>query len=1118
MPTSDQERKIARIAQMDWDEFEDRIGTAATRGASTTDEDALRAYFGAEEYEELKALAAQKRAVRAVANSLGNVVLLPGIMGSNLAAVDNGDQDVIWINLFRIARGQLDKLRLGPDGGDGGRVLPVTVDKRTYARALMKLSVRWDVEPFPFDWRRHLDIAADGLAKLIKDRFPNKPVHLVAHSMGGLVSRNFIHRHKDLWEEMKGDGTGARGGRLIMMGTPNYGSFAIPQALTGVEKMVRLLEKVDLSHNMKEVLEILDTFVGSYLMLPAPGKIPPETREIYRKEVWGRFPISAQHLDAALAFHKGLEDEATIDKDRMRYIAGCNQETLLGLMVIEPGEFRYVTTNEGDGRVPFTLGLLPGVPVYYVEEGHGSLPKNDRVIAAVDQLLERGSTLALPTRPPASRSILVQEGQDWHRSIGDYLVGAELEKTAKRAAQDEADADEIRIAEETLARAFQGESRPPRRASAAAGVEPTRATKKKPLAVEVVLGDVKQVAAPVVVVGSYKGVAPVNAIGEIDKALNYWISRAIEHSMLGADLGEVFFIPVLNKKIAASSVLVAGMGEEGRFNRHDLRYLMLNVTYAISALGEESFATILIGSGAGNLGLVDALRGLLFGVCDGLSRLGQESRLGRLTIVEYNAERHESIVSALETIQSEDSAAGFDIQISKRALPKKTRSQWARQLPPRPVDLSATFGPRITIERDETGDIFRFSALTSKAVVPVREVSIQSFFAEGIADRLMKSVTREEQEMLGRLLYSYLVPEDFESYFSPGDPVTLILDRSTAAFPWEMACFGTPQGVAFFGPELRLARQFKTLLSSRPAVAPRPTGPFRVLVVADPAPEAELQLPGARAEGEEVVRLLNQIKIEQGLRIDVISRIGAAECDPIEILALIMNQELDVIHFAGHGIYDTDHPDLGGWVFGRDSATGRIRTLSPREIFRVRRVPQLVFSNACFSSVVAQGRPLAADEMNRSLAGLAQAFFDRGVPNYLGAGWPIADDLAVKLAAEFYARCLTGRPAREFPLRTLGQEADGAAGRAARLTPMTVGESLAEARNLILNQGSTWGAYQHYGQPNACIFVPEQPEERWQAPRPAKKATAPATERPRAQAARAKPKPKTAGRGGRKTR
>jgi hypothetical protein len=81
----------------------------------------------------------------------------------------------------------------------------------------------------------------------------------------------------------------------------------------------------------------------------------------------------------------------------------------------------------------------------------------------------------------------------------------------------------------------------------------------------------------------------------------------------------------------------------------------------------------------------------------------------------------------------------------------------------------------------------------------------------------------------------------------------------------------------------------------------------------------------------------------------------------------------------------------------------------------------------------------------------------------------------------------------------MSQEGDGTAGHTTRLNPMTLGHSLAAARNLILNQGSTWGAYQHYGQPNARIFIPEQPAEWRRTPRSTRKPTA----------ARAKPKPKT---------
>ena len=97
-------------------------------------------------------------------------------------------------------------------------------------------------------------------------------------------------------------------------------------------------------------------------------------------------------------------------------------------------------------------------------------------------------------------------------------------------------------------------------------------------------------------------------------------------------------------------------------------------------------------------------------------------------------------------------------------------------------------------------------------------------------------------------------------------------------------------------------------------------------------------------------------------------------------------------------------PKRGGWVFGKD------RILTSREIFRARRVPRLIFANACYSAVVNPGKPLTAAEMNRGLAGIAEAFLERGVQNYIGSGWPVADDQAVQFALTFYSYALTGGP------------------------------------------------------------------------------------------------------------
>ena len=175
-------------------------------------------------------------------------------------------------------------------------------------------------------------------------------------------------------------------------------------------------------------------------------------------------------------------------------------------------------------------------------------------------------------------------------------------------------------------------------------------------------------------------------------------------------------------------------------------------------------------------------------------------------------------------------------------------------------------------------------------------------------------------------------------------------------------------------------------------------------MIADPAPEPEYQLAGARLEGREVVKLISRIKNEYELNIEVIDRIGDGECDPVGLLSLILDGNFDIIHYAGHGEFNVQEPKRGGWVFGKD------RILTSREIFRARRVPRLIFANACYSAVVNPGKPLTAAEMNRGLAGIAEAFLERGVQNYIGSGWPVADDQAVQFALTFYSYALTGGP------------------------------------------------------------------------------------------------------------
>jgi pimeloyl-ACP methyl ester carboxylesterase len=852
------------IAQMGWDALEARLQTS-TRGTThgSADEQALKEYFGEAEYHYVQQLAEQAHVLRSRTSILGNVVLLPGIMGSYLTTVaSSGDEDLIWVSLGRLALGRLERLQLTPPDGSKGvnpafQVKATGIDKRTYTRAMLWLRTRWHVEAFPYDWRQDIGYAADALATFIGRTFGEQPVHLVAHSLGGLVARSFICRHHELWRRMRQNDQ-SQGGRLIMLGTPNFGSFAISQALTGIEPLVRLLAAADVVHNLTELLDILNTFVGTYQMLPAPSKIPAPMQAIYRQQSWGLPSVLQQHLDRALQFHSELEKPETIDPERMIYIAGSGQETLAGLSIVTPGEFDYTITHDGDGRVPYALGLLPDVPTYYVNASHGDLLRDERVLMALDELLTRGSTVSLAVHPPRARTLAV-DGTHWRRSIDEQHISNEVEDIAQRAKQDMAGPDEVRRVEETLMRASMGQAQATKPlARVEERTKRSKAPGRMPLRVEVVLGDITYVEAPIVVVGHYKGIPPVRAEGAIDEALGFWISRIGARGMIGAGLGELFFVPVNNHQIAAKAVLLAGMGEPGQFSRNDLRYLSTNVAYAIAALGHDRFASVVIGSGEGNLPKEGALRAMLRGVGDAQTRLNAQERLQQVILIEYDEAYYKDMADIVQRLAKDNPIPELQIDVSLQKLPAQKRGR--RRAKERPVDLPATPlpGTRITVERDR--DVFSFSALSETAVIPVRQVAVQAHFATGATERLMRSHTQEEQERYGQLLYTYLIPEDFRRVIDDEKPLTLILDRSTAAFPWEMAGFRGTRGPIFFGPHLRLTRQFRTLLSTAPGVAPPLNSTLKVLVIADPAREPELQLPGARQEGREVVTVLNHFK------------------------------------------------------------------------------------------------------------------------------------------------------------------------------------------------------------------------------------------------------------------
>ena len=122
----------------------------------------------------------------------------------------------------------------------------------------------------------------------------------------------------------------------------------------------------------------------------------------------------------------------------------------------------------------------------------------------------------------------------------------------------------------------------------------------------------------------------------------------------------------------------------------------------------------------------------------------------------------------------------------------------------------------------------------------------------------------------------------------------------------------------------------------------------------------------------------------------------------------------------------------------------------------MRQVPRLVFANACFSAMTSD-----REEMRKQMTGLAQAFFARGIPNFIGAGWAVDDACAEECARWFYARLFGLRAPDscdcDSPTLTIGQALKAARKRAFAADPTS----------------SSWGAYQHYGNPTDRLLAYE---------------------------------------------
>jgi len=351
------------------------------------------------------------------------IIILPGILGSVLQK-DGKDLwavsgQAVWQILTK-SEAAIRNLRLAQDDpeedlGDGIRATALIQDTHLipgfwkidgYTRTARLITDNFDVTPgdiyndpddkaanfyqFPYDWRRDNRANARILKKLIDKRLkcwreksgaPDAKVILMAHSMGGLVSRYYLEVLEG-WQDSRA---------LFTFGTPYRGSLNAVNFLANGYKKLFL-----------DLTEVMRSLTSIYQLLPI-YKVINIDGEYHRIAEIDNLPnIDKLKAQDALAFHREIEAavEQHLKDEQYRSsfvtvpISGVYQPTLqsatlIGGKLTASEDLPAVLKNrsdlgDGDGTVPkvssIPLERSRDLDNFFIAEQHGGLQNQAQVL------------------------------------------------------------------------------------------------------------------------------------------------------------------------------------------------------------------------------------------------------------------------------------------------------------------------------------------------------------------------------------------------------------------------------------------------------------------------------------------------------------------------------------------------------------------------------------------------------------------------------------------------------------------------------------------------------------------------------------------------------------------
>ena len=635
------------------------------------------------------------------------------------------------------------------------------------------------------------------------------------------------------------------------------------------------------------------------------------------------------------------------------------------------------------------------------------------------------------------------------------------------------------------------------------------------LRIEMVWGDICQVDADLVAVGSYKGMPPTGSALALDKAISgpdrpLLLTGHSQRGLLRGDHGDIDLFPWRRPDGPSRLAAIAGMGYPATFGEPELRRLANNLVWVAAGIPEvTSMATVLIGSGAGNMEPADAIDAFVRGLADAISeRQPERLQLATVQIVEWQFDR---AVGALERLQiacaepvegvafeastelvrsgSGGTSDAFDLALALASVARTLARDGAppgldailADIPERDglrasarqslcafaasaehardaLDLARTVAIDLSAQRSRRreaattrlsfvteGGKLTASAITDTATVPERLIGVDLALVREAAARMTKPAVADLAPMAS-FMAQLVVPRDFRSLLRGAPRVVFEVDRPMALVHWEM--LSADVGGRWTTHPIGLSVQVARQLRTVYSPPPRREGgPGSTLRALVVGDPGDPAADMALAGARQEAMTVANLFRELGL--DVVELIGPPGHSPTAQPA----SRLEVLQRLTAERFDVLHY-AGHAAFDNDDPSERAGwvfadgLLTSQELAIVDNPPRLVVANACHSGRVSE----AADDLGTEvglLPSLADEFFRRGVRDYVGTAWAIDDDEAIDFATTLYGELLV----------TPEPGAPGA----------TLGAAMLQARRRLSQRRSehaSWAAYQHYGDLN----------------------------------------------------